>query len=345
LNLTRRQKRLGILGAAGLAGATALVISIPAFANNGNGGGNGGGGEDTDTTVTLQLKDAHKDKTADDPEFEVKCGDDNQIPGDKPADYDGWVFVLPKNSGDEFISVTAVFEDEDGDEHTEQATVVTSGNSESAKRAYVGVPTGWILVDAWAEVKNGDEGETFHVTHTCPGEQEEEPTTDAPTSDAPTSDAPTSDAPTSDAPTSDAPTSDAPTSDAPTSDAPTSDAPTSDAPTSDAPTSDAPTSDAPTSDAPTSDAPTSDTPTSDAPTTEASTSPAESSSAAPSSEAPSSAPSSTTPGQASTSPAGNALPTTGSSMTYFLVGAGVLLAVGIALLVLMRRRGESTEDA
>jgi LPXTG-motif cell wall-anchored protein len=32
-------------------------------------------------------------------------------------------------------------------------------------------------------------------------------------------------------------------------------------------------------------------------------------------------------------------------MTYFLVGAGVLLAVGIALLVLMRRRGESTEDA
>ncbi|WP_205325828.1 LPXTG cell wall anchor domain-containing protein [Glycomyces sp. YM15] len=335
MNLTRRQKRLGILGAAGLAGATALAISIPAFAGN---GGGGGGAEDIDSTVTLDLKDAHTNKAADDEEFETKCGEDHQIPGDKPADYDGWVFVLPNKAGDEFVSVTAVFEDEDGDEHTEQATIVSAGNSGSAKHAYVGVPAGWILVDAWAEVKNGDEDENFNVTHTCPGETEEEPTTDAPTSDAPTSDAPTSDAPTSDAPTSDAPTSDEPTSDAPTSDAPTSDAPTSDAPTSDAPTSDAPTSEPETSTSPAESSP-------------AESSPAESSSAAPSSEAPSSAapssaaPSSSTPGQASTSPAGSALPTTGSSLTYVLAGAGALLVAGIVLLVLMRRRAEGTEGA
>ncbi|MDN3240587.1 LPXTG cell wall anchor domain-containing protein [Glycomyces tritici] len=343
MTLTRRQKRLGILGAAGLAGATALALGIPAFA-----GDHGGGGKDadTDSTVTLDLKDAHKGSEADD--FETGCGEDDQIPGDKPADYDGWVFVLPSNAGDKFLSVTAVFEDEDGDEHTEQATVVTSGNSGSAKRAYVGVPTGWILVDAWAEVVNGDEEKHFNVTHTCPGEPGEEPTTDAPTSDAPTSDAPTSDAPTSDAPTSDAPTSDAPTSDAPTSDAPTSDAPTSDTPTSDAPTSDVPTSDAPTSDTPTSDAPTSEPEASTSPaesspaeSSPAASSPAESSSAAPSSEAPSSG---STPGQASTTPAGSSLPSTGASLTYAL-GAGVLLAAGIALLVAQRRRSENAEGA
>jgi hypothetical protein len=148
-------KILGVAAAAGFVGA--LALGSPAFA------------EDT----VIELKEAHQNQTADSDEFEVKCGTDAQIPADKPADYDGWVFVLPR--GDAFVSVTATFEDEDGEEHVLDAAIVSNGNSGSAKHAYVGTPSGWTLITAEAVATGVDATDTFNVTHTCPGEPGENP--------------------------------------------------------------------------------------------------------------------------------------------------------------------------
>lgn len=146
-------KLLGLAAAAGILGA--LALGSPANAD-----------------TIIELKTAHQNQTADFDEFEVKCGTDHQIPADKPADYDGWVFVLPKG-GDAFVSVTATFEDEDGGVHVLGAEIVTNGSSGSAKHAYVGTPSGWILITAVADATGVDTTDDFNVTHTCPGEPRE----------------------------------------------------------------------------------------------------------------------------------------------------------------------------
>nr|WP_277605675.1 LPXTG cell wall anchor domain-containing protein [Glycomyces sp. L485] len=117
---------------------------------------------------TIPLNEAHKDQTADSEEFEQLCGEDEHIPADKPADFDGWVFVLPDNG--DFVSVTATFSDGEGSTTTVDAELVPTGkpSDPNYKHAYIGLPAGWILLDADAEAETS--AKFFNVTHACPGE-------------------------------------------------------------------------------------------------------------------------------------------------------------------------------
>ncbi|MEU5875448.1 LPXTG cell wall anchor domain-containing protein [Glycomyces sp. NPDC047369] len=117
--------------------------------------------------------------------------DDNScdnLPDDLSASADGWVFVLPAAAGAEgnFISVTATFEDGDGDEHvlsTDTDGGIVSGSGDN--KAYIIAPAGWTLVDAEADVEDPDEGAQFNLTHACPGEPGEEPSSPGEESSSP----------------------------------------------------------------------------------------------------------------------------------------------------------------
>lgn len=93
-------------------------------------------------------------------------------PGDIAKTEDGWVFVLPASAGAEgnFISVTALFEDGDGDPHvldTGSDGGIVDGSGDN--KAYIVSPPGWTLIDAEAEVEDPDDDAFFNLTHTCPG--------------------------------------------------------------------------------------------------------------------------------------------------------------------------------
>ncbi|MDA1359440.1 hypothetical protein O1R50_07400 [Glycomyces luteolus] len=121
--------------------------------------------------LTVPINEDHVGKPA--TYFEEGCGSDSQLPDDLGADEDGWVFVLP-GGNDIFISVSVTFLDEDGGEHAEEGTVVTTGGSGNLKHAYIITPAGWTIKEASAVIE-GD-SKFFNVTHTCPGTPgEEEP--------------------------------------------------------------------------------------------------------------------------------------------------------------------------
>ncbi|MEU5154253.1 hypothetical protein [Glycomyces sp. NPDC021274] len=97
---------------------------------------------------------------------------DNIPPDDISKTEDGWVFVLPASAGAEgnFISVTATFENANGDErirNTDDHGGIVSGSGDN--KAYIITPPGWTLVDAEAEVEDPDDDAFFNLTHTCPG--------------------------------------------------------------------------------------------------------------------------------------------------------------------------------
>jgi hypothetical protein len=147
---------LGVTAAAGLFGS--LVFASAAQA----------------AVVTIPINPGNVPTTAAD--FEDNSCDN--LPDDLAADIDGWVFVLPSAAGAEgnFISVTATFEDENGDEqvlNTDDDGGIVSGSGDN--KAYILTPAGWTLVDAEAEVNDPDEGAKFNLTHACPGEPGENP--------------------------------------------------------------------------------------------------------------------------------------------------------------------------
>jgi hypothetical protein len=126
--------------------------------------------------TTIPINDGNVPTTAEDFDT-ISC--DNIPPGEIADDEDGWVFVLPESAGAEgnFISVTATFKDEDGNEHelnTDEHGGIVSGSGDN--KAYIISPAGWTLVDATAEVENPDEDAFFNLTHTCPGEPDNGPT-------------------------------------------------------------------------------------------------------------------------------------------------------------------------
>ncbi|MFG3343194.1 hypothetical protein [Glycomyces sp. NPDC048151] len=119
---------------------------------------------------TIFINDGNVPTTAEDFENQ-SC--DNIPPGDIDNDEDGWVFVLPASAGAEgnFISVTALFEDEDGDPQlldTDNDGGIVSGSGDN--KAYIVSPAGWTLIDASAEVEDPDDDAFFNLTHACPGE-------------------------------------------------------------------------------------------------------------------------------------------------------------------------------
>jgi hypothetical protein len=97
---------------------------------------------------------------------------ENIPPGDISNTEDGWVFVLPASAGAEgnFISVTAFFEDGDGDPqelNTGDDGGIVDGSGDN--KAYIVSPAGWTLIGAEAEVEDPDDDAFFNLTHTCPG--------------------------------------------------------------------------------------------------------------------------------------------------------------------------------
>lgn len=105
----------------------------------------------------------------------------DNIPADEISnDQDGWVFVLPDSAGVEgnFISVTATFEDENGEEQVYTTGAnggIVSGSGDN--KAYIITPAGWTLIDAEAQVTDPEPDAFFNLTHACPGKPGEEPTT------------------------------------------------------------------------------------------------------------------------------------------------------------------------
>jgi hypothetical protein len=119
--------------------------------------------------VTIPVNDGNVPTMAADFD-DLSC--DNIPPGDISKTEDGWVFVLPASAGAEgnFISVTAFFEDGDGDLHildTDDDGGIVDGSGDN--KAYIVSPPGWTLIDAEAEVEDPDDDAFFNLTHTCPG--------------------------------------------------------------------------------------------------------------------------------------------------------------------------------
>jgi LPXTG-motif cell wall-anchored protein len=346
LKLTRRHKAVGGAAAAGLAGAVALAFAVPALAG--------------DTTV-IQINDGNVPTTA----AGFKPNNCDQIPEDTAAWLDGWVFVLPDSVKAEgnFEYIEAVFQDEDGtvlryDTGSDGGIVSGSGNN----KAYIVTPAGLTLIDAEAGVKlkdgkgNGKEPE-FNLTHTCPA-TEEPPGEETPSEDpsSPTeepsspSEEPSSPSEEPSSPSeepsspSEEPSSPSEEPSSP-SEEPSSPSEEPSSPTEEPSSpSEEPSSPSEEPSSPSED-PSSPSEEPSSPSEEPSSPAEESSSPAESSPPPSgseAAPSSSAPGQVATTPAGTSLPTTGSSLTYVLLGAGVLLAAGVVLLVVQRKRGERT---
>jgi hypothetical protein len=149
-------------GAIGAAAAAGLLGSL-AFASTAQA-----------AEVVIPINGGNVPTTAADYE-DVSC---ENLPDDLAADVDGWVFVLPASAGAEgnFISVTATYEDGIGNTYhlstdTDGAIVEGSGNN----KAYIITPAGWTLVDAEALVTDPDDGAFFNLTHACPGEPGEDP--------------------------------------------------------------------------------------------------------------------------------------------------------------------------
>ncbi|WP_187350587.1 LPXTG cell wall anchor domain-containing protein [Glycomyces terrestris] len=263
----------------------------------------------------------------------------DEFGGGLGSDQDGWVFVLPSQGDPDahFNSLSATFEDNDGNEVTLGATIL-SGSGDN--KATIVTDAGWTLLGATASVNtdNPDQVDSFNLTHACAGEPEEPPTTEPPTTEPPTTEPPTTEPPTTEPPTTEPPTTEPPTTEPPTTEPPTTEPPTTEPPTTEPPTTEPPTTEPPTTEPPSTEPPTTEPPSTEPLTTEP-----------PSSESPSAQPPSTeSPAAEGTTPdetesdATN-LDRTGNDLTPFLLIAGMLLAAGLGALYLARRgRGRTT---
>ena len=140
-------KALGVAGAAGLLGA--LAFASPASAD----------------TKTIGINQGNVPTTA--AGFDGQSCD--QVPDTIADDEDGWVFVLPGNSG-VFHSITATYRDANGDERV--FDTISSGGIDPGKgtsKAYIITPAGWTLTGAEAEIEGSSANGQFNLTHVCTG--------------------------------------------------------------------------------------------------------------------------------------------------------------------------------
>jgi LPXTG-motif cell wall-anchored protein len=157
------------LGAVAAGGVLALAVAAPAYATDG----------------PVALNPDHQGSTA--------AGFDDKDCSGPLADVgegeDGWHFVLPANSGDDFLELTLQFTD---DEDNPVEVVIDSTDpdnpstgpgwegfidnaGDSDKHAYLITEAGWTLVDGVAQVSDFVELGQFNLSHTCVGKPGEEP--------------------------------------------------------------------------------------------------------------------------------------------------------------------------
>jgi hypothetical protein len=157
--------RLGVVAAAGL--ALALGSAPAAWA-----------------VSTVSINPAHVPTTAQ----AFSSHDCSDFPG-ITSSQDGWHFVLPAATGDNFLSVTLTFSTPGG---TVTATITSSDSSNPStgpgwsgyldnagaaeRHAYLVTDAGWTLTAGTAVVSENTDG-YFTLSHTCPGT----PTTPTPT--------------------------------------------------------------------------------------------------------------------------------------------------------------------
>jgi len=169
------------LGAA-VAALTTLALATPASAG----------------TVTINIKSDHLSKTAAGFDGKTCTGPFDDLTLAK----DGWHFVLPHASGEDFVSLTLSFTSPAG---TVPVTITgtqaapstgpgwsgyvdNAGNSETDKHAYLFADAGWTLMTGSALVNNGVQDATFNLSHTCagvPATPSTNPTTAPPTTPVP----------------------------------------------------------------------------------------------------------------------------------------------------------------
>ncbi|MCG5440259.1 LPXTG cell wall anchor domain-containing protein [Micromonospora foliorum] len=168
--LRRRLTRAAICTAATTA---ALAITSPAWALS-----------------TVPLNPAHVGATAG--KFQQECKDPKF--GTRPANQDGWHFVLPTNKAGDFRSLTLTFTDTGGasvrvtvpdptDPYTDFLSANGNGDKQ-VKHAYLFTPTGWTLTGGSAQVSG--EGDKFNLSHTCAGTGSTGSPTPTPTTGSPT---------------------------------------------------------------------------------------------------------------------------------------------------------------
>ncbi|WBB46884.1 LPXTG cell wall anchor domain-containing protein [Verrucosispora sp. WMMA2044] len=189
----------------GAAAAALISLATPAWASS-----------------TVPLHSAHRGSVAAD--FQQQCADTRFA--DRPADHDGWHFVLPGGpSVGGFESLTLTFDNGSG---TVNVTVpdttdaypdalYPAGNNGRVIHAYLFTPAGWTLVDGSATISG--QGARFNLSHTCAGQPTPESPTPTPTS--PESPSPTPTSPESPTPTPTTPESPSPTPTVPESPTPT----------------------------------------------------------------------------------------------------------------------------
>ncbi|MFC4336308.1 LPXTG cell wall anchor domain-containing protein [Salininema proteolyticum] len=139
-------------GAAIAATAAALAFPSAAFA-----------------TTTVGINDDHLDKPA--TEAEQGCEDGYLGEVDESLDY--WVFVLPKATGDQFVSVTVTYDKGDGIQETlaipgDGWIVEGSGDN----KAVLPTEAGWTIASAEAEIEGDGKKDFFNLTHTCAATEE-----------------------------------------------------------------------------------------------------------------------------------------------------------------------------
>jgi LPXTG-motif cell wall-anchored protein len=117
----------------------------------------------TDSTTTIPVHASQVPTTA--AGFGTHSCDN--IPGGASATQDGWVFVLPGNSG-AFQSLTLTFKKTDGSTTTvsipPSGGILTNGTS----KAWVQTPKGWTLTAGSAVITGSSPQDYFNITHTCP---------------------------------------------------------------------------------------------------------------------------------------------------------------------------------
>ncbi|MBQ1051291.1 LPXTG cell wall anchor domain-containing protein [Micromonospora sp. C51] len=173
----------------GVAATALLALAAPAWASS-----------------TIPLHSAHQDSTAAD--FQQQCADTRFT--DRPADHDGWHFVLPGGpSAGGFESLTLTFDNGSG---TVNVTVPDAGdaypdalypagqNESRLIHAYLFTPAGWTLVNGSATISG--QADRFNVSHTCADQPTPQSPTPTPTSSAsPTPTPTTPESPTPESPT------------------------------------------------------------------------------------------------------------------------------------------------
>ncbi|MEV0274005.1 hypothetical protein AB0H43_34975 [Hamadaea sp. NPDC050747] len=141
-------------------------------------------------TATIPINDGNVPTTA--AEFQQDCQDvfdffENvfkeepalKAKADEDETLDGWHFILPDNSGDEFVSLELKFSTPDGDVTAKIEGfnadpfwfgVLGEAGGKSNKHAYLLTEPGWTLVDGSAVVSGTPaEKAKFNLSHTCAG--------------------------------------------------------------------------------------------------------------------------------------------------------------------------------